>query len=91
MKEMKSKNWQCSHCGADVTALVEQALRAYMSRNGRKGGARRTEAQIAHQKEALAAMNASMTPEKIAAAQKKRLVTLRRKRLEQNKGPNAKK
>lgn len=89
MKGMKSKSWQCPNCGADATELVKQALRAYMSRNGRKGGARRTEAQIAHQKEALAAMNAAMTPEKIAAAQKKRAATLRRKR-EQSKRIDAK-
>lgn len=58
---------------------MDNAVRAYLSALGRKGGGKKTAAQSLAHRKAAEKMNASYTAEKRRQAAKKRLETLRKK------------
>lgn len=77
---MTPNKYTCPHCGADITAEIEAALKE----QSRKGGKATTEAKRAasaeNARKAAAAANAAYTPEKRKIAAQKRLATLAAKK-----------
>lgn len=72
---MKDK-FKCPCCGADITAVVDQAFRAQRSQAGRAKTAKKTAAQRSN----MAKLNSSYTPEKRKAAAEKRRATMEAKK-----------
>lgn len=75
--------YKCPCCGADVSAVIEDAFREQRSAAGKTKTKKKSEASAQNMRKAAAIANASYTPEKRAAAAQKRLATIARKKASQ--------
>ncbi len=70
------EKYQCPHCGADITSIVQEVFRAQRSDAGKARTAKKTAAQRSNMKK----LNAAYTPEKRKAAAEKRRATMAAKK-----------
>ena len=70
------EKYQCPHCGADITSVIENAFFAQRSDAGKARTAKKTAAQRSN----MAKLNAAYTPEKRKAAAEKRRATMEAKK-----------
>ncbi len=70
----------CPCCGAEISAVVAEALKAVSAKGGRAKTEAKTASSRANMLKAAAAANAAYTPEKRKAAAQKRLATLAAKK-----------
>ena len=73
------KEFKCPCCGADITQIIQDAVRAQRSSAGKAKTAKKTAAQ----KSNMERLNAAYTPEKRKAAAEKRRATMEAKKQKQ--------